>query len=159
MATKKEILMEVNRQIVSDVKLVYYPKIRPSERLLIRNAEDAYHIFLENWDLETICLWEQSRLLLLNQANRVMGIMLLSQGGITGTVIDPRIVFVAALQANATGFILCHNHPSGKLEPSHADRALTLKLKEAGTFLDIKLIDHLIISLEGYLSMADEGMV
>jgi DNA repair protein RadC len=159
MATNKELLLEVNRQIVSDVKLIYRPKVKMCERPLVKCSEDAYRLFLDSWDMDTICLAEQSRLMLLNNARRVLGIMLLSQGGITGTVIDPRIVFLAALQAGATCIHLAHNHPSMRLEPSGNDKALTAKIKEAGAFLDIHLEDHLIISPDGYYSMADEGIL
>lgn len=85
--------------------------------------------------------------------------MRLSSGGLCGTVVDPRFVFIAALQAGATSIMLAHNHPTSNLMPSNNDRTLTAKVKEAGTFLDIQLMDHLIISPEGYCSMADEGFM
>ncbi len=82
-----------------------------------------------------------------------------STGGVTGTVADPKLVFVAALKANACSIIISHNHPSGNLKPSQADEHLTQKIKLAGQFLDIKLIDHIIVSSEGYYSFADEGLI
>ncbi len=95
----------------------------------------------------------------LNQANRVNHFEIISQGGITGTVADPRIILKRALEKNAVSLILCHNHPSGSLKPSKADQDLTTKIKEAAKFFDIKVLDHLIVSDEGYYSFADEGLI
>lgn len=159
MATNKELLEQIKRQIVSDVKLIYHPKLKPTDRAMIRSSQDAYRLFLESWDMDTIFLQEQCKLMFLNHANRVLGMMLISQGGITSTVIDSRLVFMAALQAGATSIMLAHNHPSGSLSPSNDDKVITAKIKEAGIFLDIHLMDHLIISPDGYCSMADEGLL
>jgi len=90
-------------------------------------------------------LQEQFKILLLNRGNKVVGIYELSTGGITGTVADPRLIFTAALKANAVALILAHNHPSSSLNPSNADISLTQKIKEGGKLLDINVIDHLII--------------
>ena len=97
--------------------------------------------------------------LFLNQANRVNHFEIISQGGITGTVADPRIILKKALEEEAVNIILCHNHPSGNLKPSRADEELTQKIKEAARFLDIKVIDHIIVSEQGYYSFADEGLL
>lgn len=93
----------------------------------------------------------------LNRANRVNHFEIISAGGITGTVADPRIIIKKALEENAVSIILCHNHPSGSLKPSRADEALTYKIKEAARFFDIKVIDHIIVSEDGYYSFADGG--
>jgi DNA repair protein RadC len=95
----------------------------------------------------------------LNQANRVNHFEIVSEGGITGTVADPRIILKKALELYAVNIILCHNHPSGNLKPSKADEELTYKIREAARFFDIKVIDHIIVSTEGYFSFADEGMM
>jgi DNA repair protein RadC len=95
----------------------------------------------------------------LNQANRVNHFEVVSQGGITGTVADPRLILKKALEFHAVNVILCHNHPSGNLKPSKADEELTYKIREAARFFDIKVIDHIIVSHEGYFSFADEGMI
>jgi DNA repair protein RadC len=89
----------------------------------------------------------------------VLGIYEVSTGGITGTVADPRLIFAAALKANACAMIISHNHPSGNLKPSRQDEELTAKLKQAGQFLDIKVLDHLIITTETYFSFADEEIL
>jgi len=100
---------------------------------------------------------EEFWVLALNRANKVLWQKQVSKGGITGTVADPRIIFKLALEASACSIILCHNHPSGNLKPSQADLQLTNRMKEAGQLLEIPVLDHLIISTEGYYSFADEG--
>ena len=95
----------------------------------------------------------------LNRGNKVMHHQIVSEGGLTGTVADPRVILKKALEYNATSLILCHNHPSGSLRPSKADEVLTQKIKQAAMLLDIQLMDHIIVSSEGYFSFADEGMM
>ncbi len=95
----------------------------------------------------------------LNRGNKIMHIEYISEGGLTGTVADPRVILKKALEHNATAMILCHNHPSGSLRPSNADELLTQKIKQAAAFLDIRIMDHIIVSSEGYFSFADEGML
>lgn len=95
----------------------------------------------------------------LNRANRVKNYEIISVGGITGTVADPRIIFKKALIEDAVSIILFHNHPSGNLHPSMADRELTIKMTQAAKLLDMRILDHLIVSEEGYFSFADEGLI
>ena len=97
--------------------------------------------------------------LFLNQSNRLNHFEIISEGGITGTVADPRVILKKALEENATSIVLCHNHPSGSLKPSRADEELTKKIKSAASFHDIAVIDHIIISDLGYYSFADEGLI
>lgn len=97
--------------------------------------------------------------LYLNRANKINHFEIISEGGITGTVADPRIIFRIALEQDAVNIILCHNHPSGNLKPSRADEQLTAKIKQAATMLDITVLDHVIVSDEGYYSFADEGIL
>jgi len=97
--------------------------------------------------------------LFLNQANKINHFEIISEGGITGTVADPRIILKKALEEDAVNIILCHNHPSGSLKPSRIDEELTKKIKEAARFLDIKVLDHIIVSEDGYYSFADEGLL
>ena len=97
--------------------------------------------------------------LFLNRANKINHFQIVSEGGITGTVADPRIILKKALEEDAVGIILCHNHPSGSLKPSSADLELTKKIKEAAKFFDIKVMDHLIVSDAGYYSFSDEGIL
>ena len=145
--------------IASEIELIYKSKVKASERPHISSSKDAYQILLQVWDEEKIDLVEQFKVLFLNRANKVLAVYSVSTGGITGTVADPRLIFTAALKANAVSLVLSHNHPSGNLKPSRADEELTSKIKNAGSFLDIKVLDHIIISSEGYLSFADEGLL
>ena len=95
----------------------------------------------------------------LNQSNRINRIETVSEGGITGTIADPRIILKKALEENAVSIVLCHNHPSGSLKPSRQDEEITRKIKEAAKYFDIKVLDHIIVSDAGYFSFADEGIL
>lgn len=145
--------------IASEIELTYKSKVKASERPLIKDSKDAYEIFLKIWDEGKMDLQEEFKVLFLNRANRVLAVYQVSTGGITGTVADPRLIFTAALKCNCVSLVLAHNHPSGNLKPSRHDEDLTQKIKNAGLLLDIKVIDHIIISSEGYLSFADEGLL
>jgi DNA repair protein RadC len=144
---------------VAEVELIYKSKVRPSDRPLVTSSKSCYQLLLQTWDENKIDFVEQFKVLLLNRSNRVLGILELSQGGITGTVADVRLVMAAALKANAVAIILSHNHPSGNLKPSKADEDLTRKMKTAGMYLDIQVLDHIIVTSEGYYSFADEGVL
>ena len=95
----------------------------------------------------------------LNQSNRINHLEIISEGGITGTIADPRVILKRALEENAVSLILCHNHPSGSLKPSRQDEDITKKIKEAAKYFDMKVLDHIIVSDSGYLSFADEGIL
>lgn len=95
----------------------------------------------------------------LNRANKINHFEIISKGGMTGTVADPRVILKIALEHNATSMILCHNHPSGNLKPSRADEELTMKIKTAASYFDMKVVDHIIVSEEGFYSFADEGIL
>jgi len=154
-----ETKINVNAMTVAEIELVYRSKVKASERPKINSSKDAYDLFLQSWDENKIEFVEQFKILLMNRGNKVLGVYEVSTGGVTGTVADPRLIFAAALKANACAIILAHNHPSSNLKPSHADEQLTCKMKEGGRFLDIQVLDHLIISSESYYSMADEGLM
>ena len=144
---------------VAEVELVYRTKVKPSQRPKITTSVDAYEILQKIWNRDKIELVEEFKVLLLNRSNKVLGVLDASSGGITGTVADPRIILTAAIKANAVGFVLSHNHPSGSVKPSRADEELTMKIKEAARFLDMTVLDHIIITSEGYYSFADEGLL
>jgi DNA repair protein RadC len=103
--------------------------------------------------------YEVFAVLFLNRANKINHFEIISRGGITGTVADPRIILKKALEQDATSIVLSHNHPSGSLKPSRADEELTQKIKEAAKYFDIKVVDHIIVSEDGYYSFADEGLI
>lgn len=141
---------------VAEVRMFYRNPVKASERVKITNSKDCYELFVANWD-DTMELYETFKILMLNKANKVLGISLISTGGVAGTVVDPKRIFQTALKVNASGIILSHNHPSGSLTPSEADCKITRKVKEAGLLLEISVLDHLILSTDGYYSFADEG--
>ena len=126
------------------------------ERDKITSSRDAFEILQPRLrDLKHEEFW----IVLLNRANKVTAIERISEGGLTGTVADPRRIFNNALKAEATSIILSHNHPSGNIQPSSMDIELTKKLKKAGEVLDISVYDHIIIGENNYYSFADEGML
>jgi len=124
------------------------------EKPQIRSSQDAYR---EMAPLIQDLPHEEFWVLLLNRANRILGREKISSGGVSGTMVDAKLIFNKALEKRASSVMLFHNHPSGGLTPSQADISLTNKLKEAGKFLDTQVLDHLIISDRGYYSFADEG--
>lgn len=157
---EQRISLEVLNNI-SEIEIVYKRKVscKMSERPQISSSNDAYEIFKHYWNDDKIDLFEEFKVLFLNRANRVLQIASVSQGGITGTVADPRIILAGALKVAACSIVLAHNHPSTSLGPSNADEELTKKIKYAAQYHDIKVLDHIIISSEGYLSFADEGLL
>ncbi|MBL7858199.1 MAG: JAB domain-containing protein [Cyclobacteriaceae bacterium] len=148
-----------NQWAVAEIEISYSSIIKPSQRPKVSASRDAVEIFKSSWDMGKLELLEQFKVLLLNRANKAIGIFEVSSGGISGTVADPKLIFATALKAGACGIILCHNHPSGNLTPSQADIDLTRKLKEGGRFLEIQVLDHLILTCEHYTSFADEGLL
>jgi DNA repair protein RadC len=145
---------------VNEIKISYREKLSTSEALSIKSSEDAAKLIFQGWNQDTIGLHESFKVLLLNNSNKIKGIYQLSFGGITGTLVDIRILFAIILKTLSVGVILVHNHPSGKLKPSEADKQLTDKIKEASKLFDVKVLDHLIIIPNGeYYSFADEGIL
>jgi len=145
---------------VAEIELIYKSKVKTSDRPKVTTSRDAYQLFRQNWNDNKIDFIEQFKVMFLNRANKVLAIFEMSSGGVTGTVADPKLVFMAALKLNACNIILCHNHPSGNLKPRRADEELTQKIKEAGRYLDLPVIDHIILSGEDeYYSFADEGLL
>ena len=144
---------------VAEVELIYKSKVKASERLLVSSSSDACRVLRMVWEEEKMDLVEQFKVLFLNRANKVLCVYNVSSGGMTGTVADPRLIYAAALRVNAVSLVLCHNHPSGSLQPSRMDEELTQKIKGAGAFLDIRVLDHIIITSESYYSFADEGLL
>jgi DNA repair protein RadC len=136
-------------------------KLKKGETLnaKIKNSSDTAEIFREVWDKDSIEIYESMIVLFLNRANNTIGWFKVSQGGLSGTVVDNRLILSTALKCLASGIIIAHNHPSGNVEPSQADISVTKKLKDGCTILEINLLDHLIISNDKYFSMADEGVI
>lgn len=128
----------------------------PEEKPKISSSKDAFEQLKGDlMDLHHEEFW----VLLLNRANRVIKKKRISEGGVSGTVADPKIIYKIALEELASGIVVAHNHPSGNLTPSQSDIDLTKKLKEAGKFLEVQLLDHLIIAGQKYISFADDGLL
>lgn len=143
---------------ITEVELVY-KRQATKPRPKITDSFSAFEVLRACWDANKIELVEQFKILLLDQANQCIGISEIGLGGIAGCVADLRIIFATALKGRAVSILIAHNHPSGNLTPSGADKALTQKCVEAGGFLDIKVIDHLILTPRSFLSFADEGIM
>jgi DNA repair protein RadC len=144
-------------ETLSEILVSYKPGLT-SSKTTITNSQNAYKIFKSLFPADTISLQEQFVVLYLNRANKVIGSYQLSKGGITGTIADVRLILSVALKTLATGLILAHNHPSGNLKPSEADIQLTQKVKEAAKLMDIEVLDHMILSSNGYFSFTDDGL-
>ncbi|MDH7911342.1 JAB domain-containing protein [Winogradskyella sp. SYSU M77433] len=144
---------------ISEIKLTYTRKVKADERPKISSSKDAHRLFRENWNDLTINLFEEFKILLLDRNNRCMGIVPISQGGVSGTLVDAKLVFSSALKARACGIILGHNHPSGNTTPSDSDINLTKRLVTAGKYLDISVLDHIILTDENHTSFADLSLM
>ena len=126
------------------------------EKVSIKSSADAYTVFLEHLsDLRTEEFW----VIFLNQKNQIIYKSQISKGGITGTIVDVRVLFKIALEHFATSIIVAHNHPTGNLKPSEADLKITKNIKSAGEILNIKLADHLIIGENAFFSFQDQGLL
>jgi len=145
---------------VNEIQIRYKERIPEPFWTNIKSSENASQMLYELWDKNNIELHESFKIVLLNNANKVKGIYELSKGGITGTLVDLRILFAVVLKTLSVGIILCHNHPSGQLQPSEADKKLTMKIKNAAKLFDVTVLDHLIIAPNGdYYSFVDNGIL
>ena len=144
---------------VAEIELVYRTKVNPSQRPKITNSRETFEILSKTWNDDKIEFIEQFKVIFLNRGNRVLGIYELSAGGTCATICDVKLVFAAAIKSNASSVILAHNHPSGQLFPSEADKRYTQKLVLAGALMEIPVLDHLIITRESFYSFADNGII
>ena len=145
---------------VNEIQISYKERIPAPFWQQISSSQDASALLFEHWNKNTIELQESFKIVLLNNSNKVKGIYELSKGGITGTMIDLRILFAVVLKTLSVAIILSHNHPSGKLFPSEADKKITEKIKKAAALFDVKVLDHLIITPNGeYYSFADNSIL
>ena len=142
---------------VGEVELSYKPKFKNLHKIV--SSEDAYKYLLPTYKEGTICYKEYFKVLFLNQSNQVLGYTLISEGGITETSVDVRVILQAALLTNSVALVLAHNHPSGNPRPSRQDMEITKQVKEAAKLMRITVIDHLILTDAGYYSFADEGQL
>jgi DNA repair protein RadC len=145
---------------VNEIKISYKGGLKSSMWHKISNSQDAAELLYQDWDKDTIALQETFKVVLLNNSNKVKGVYQISQGGITGTLVDLRILFAVVLKTLSVAIIITHNHPSGKLEASKTDITITNKIRKAAELFDIRILDHLIIVPNGdYYSFADNSML
>jgi DNA repair protein RadC len=150
----------VNNQKVAEVELRYRTNINPKDRAQVKSSQDAYKLFLNSWNRNTIEYFEEFKVLLLNRNNKVLGMTTLTKGSTVGTIVDIKLLLQYVLKTNASSIIVAHNHPSGNHEPSEADKQITKKIVAGCKAIEIELLDHLIIVHEGgYFSFADEVMI
>ena len=143
---------------IPEIKISFkIDNVKKSELTQIKSSQEGYEVFKQIFDADTINWIEESIVLCLNIANKVVGFYKLSCGGVAGTIMDPKVIFTVALNCGASSIIIAHNHPSGQLSPSHADIRITKKIKAAGELLDIQLLDHIIVTDEGYYSFGEKG--
>jgi len=145
-------------ETLSEISISYQHKTKLSELPQVTTSKDAETQFRSLWSNKLQHI-EEMYMMLLNRGNKVLGFSKISVGGITGTVVDLRVIFQTALKSNACAILLAHNHPSGTLKPSSSDIKITREIREAGKIMDIPLVDHLILTEEGYFSFADDGIL
>lgn len=158
---KNKLIDKVSNTIVSEVELIYKTNIKPSERIKIEDSKKVYSVLKTVYDYNTIEHKESFYAMYLNRANKLLAVILISEGGTAACLVDVKIIFQAALKLNASAIILSHNHPSGQLQPSNADIQITNKVKEAAKLLEMQVIEHIIVTPEDdkYYSFADNGQI
>jgi DNA repair protein RadC len=142
---------------VSEIKVSYTNTV--ADKVKISSSANSYEVALAHWDLNVIDYVEQVKVILMNNANVVLGIFELARGGSTSCVVDLKIVLSVALKTHSSAIIMVHNHPSGMMVPSSSDRSISSRLKKACEVIDLKLLDHLIITRDSYYSFADSGTI
>lgn len=142
---------------ITEIELVYHNKKKAADQPKIISSRDAYDLFRPSWNEGQINLREHFKVMLLSRSNRCLGISTISEGGISGCYVDPKLIFALAVKAKASAIMLAHNHPSGEMNFSHTDMYLTRVLVNAGALFEIAVMDHLLITQDGYKSMSDTG--
>lgn len=143
---------------LQEIEVTYRNPVKISERAKITSSKIAEQLLREVWS-DNMEFCESFYLICLNRSSRVLGWLKISQGGLSGTVVDIRHVFSIALKSNSAAILVAHNHPSANLQPSESDIQITRKIKQAGILLEIPLIDHIILTKDGFYSFADEGLL
>ncbi|MCK0160449.1 JAB domain-containing protein [Allomuricauda sp. F6463D] len=145
---------------VNEISIRYKERIPAPFWKQIKCSKDATELLFQTWNKDTIAVHESFKIVLLNNSNKVKGIYQISQGGITGTLVDLRILFAVVLKTLSVGILLAHNHPSGKLQASQPDKDITQKIQRAAQLFDVKVLDHIILAPDGkYYSFADQGVL
>ena len=150
--------MKTDYFTIPEITISYKDNVKTSERAVIKSSKDAAEIFKVAF-ADCIQHHEEFYALFLNRANRLLGIFLISRGGISETSVDIRIILQTALKAHASSILISHCHPSGSTKPGENDLVMTSRIKEGCKAIGIDLLDHLILTDEGYRSFADEGLL
>jgi DNA repair protein RadC len=150
--------MKVDYFTIPEITVFYKDRVKTSERAVVKASEDAAKILSVAFE-DCMEHHEEAYVLFLNKAHRVLGISCISKGGINGTVIDIRIILQTALKVSASFLMISHNHPSGSLIPSSEDMAVTRSLQKGCQAVGIQMYDHIVMTSEGYMSFADEGLL
>ncbi len=143
---------------IPEITVTYKDQVKAADRAAVYGAANSFEIFQPIYE-DFVQHHEELWVMYLNQANKVLGVSQISKCGLTCTLADIRIIMQTALKANCVSIILSHNHPSGNKQPSPDDKRLTQKVKQACELLDLRLLDHIIVTAEGYYSFADEGLL
>jgi len=144
--------------LLPEIQVAYHP-IKVSDRKKVCSSNCVYDVIMQLWNHDTILLYEEFLTIYTDRKNGIIGYRNFTRGSNCGTIVDIKLIYAVALAISASSLILCHNHPSGNLKPSQADIEITNKIKNSGEFLEIKLLDHLIVSDVGYFSFMDEGLI
>ncbi|EDM35967.1 DNA repair protein [Pedobacter sp. BAL39] len=144
---------------IPEIKLMYNPRVKASDRPKVGNAKETYKIFIQDWNRHKIYLIEQFKILLIDKRMSVLGIVTIGSGGLDGVYVDPKMVFAPAIISGASAIVLAHNHPSGEVTPSPADIKLTNDLVTLGEILHVKVLDHLIVTRGHYFSFIDNQLI
>ena len=154
--------MKKSDYLIQELEVVYHPSKKGGviTKTSIKSSKTAAELLFRYYNTNTLSFQEEFLVLYVNNANNIIGIQQLSKGGITATYVDVRIVLATALKCFATGIIISHNHPTGQLKPSTQDEVITLNIKKACNYFDIKLLDHIILAPSGeYFSFSDTGIL
>lgn len=154
--TKFDSKLKFMENTLNEISISYSREFKLS-RSFVKNSGDAHKYFFKSWNKETIELFEEFKILLLNNASEILGIYTVSKGGVNSTVVEIKHIMYIALKTNSSSIILAHNHPSGNLKPSSADLKLTERINDACKIMDLHLTDHIILGRESYCSFKDEG--
>ena len=144
---------------LAEIRVSYKSRTKASARTDVREARDVVAYLREVWDANTLELSEQFLIVCLNGSHQAIGWVRISAGGFTQTVVDPRLVFAVALQTASSAIVLAHNHPSSSVKPSPEDIQLTKRLCDAGNLLNVKVLDHIILTRDSYASFAELGLL
>lgn len=143
----------------SEIEIHYKSKVKAKDRTQVRSSKEIYEVLKGVYDFNKIEHKEFFYAMYLNNQMKIIAIMLIGEGGVSCVTADPKLIIQGALKVNATQIVLTHNHPSGGLRPSQADKTITDTVKQVCKFLDMILVDHVILTSEGYYSFADEGEI